>query len=88
MPLTLTLLVLDARPKFADGLPDGTIDPSAIRKKITSRTKAVRITHVWGLPCEMDEVLDICELRSLSTLDASQALGTLTRVEKSGLFFT
>lgn len=52
------------------------IDPEEIRRKITSRTKAVVIVHLWGLPCKVDEIRRICEEFDLRIIeDASHAHG-------------
>jgi perosamine synthetase len=52
------------------------IDPEEIRRKITSRTKAVVIVHLWGLPCKVGEIRRVCEEFDLRIIeDASHAHG-------------
>ncbi|MEY2482664.1 MAG: perosamine synthetase [Verrucomicrobiota bacterium] len=52
------------------------IDPDEIRRKITPRTKAVVIVHLWGLPCKVDEIRRVCEEFDLRIIeDASHAHG-------------
>ena len=52
------------------------IDPDEIRRKITPRTKAVVIVHLWGLPCKVDEIRRVCEQFGLRIIeDASHAHG-------------
>jgi perosamine synthetase len=52
------------------------IDPAEIRRKITSRTRAVVIVHLWGLPCKVDEIRSVCEEFDLRIIeDASHAHG-------------
>ncbi len=51
------------------------ISPSEIRKKITPRTKAIIPVHYGGLPCEMDEILNIAREFNLKVIeDAAHAL--------------
>ena len=35
------------------------INPKKIEDKITSNTKAIMITHLYGKPCEMEPILEI-----------------------------
>ena len=57
---TTSTLHANAVPVYADVLEDRfTIDPEDIEKKITPRTKAISIVNIYGLPCEMDEIMHI-----------------------------
>ncbi|MEK7129099.1 MAG: aminotransferase class I/II-fold pyridoxal phosphate-dependent enzyme, partial [Patescibacteria group bacterium] len=49
------LLFTGAKPVLCDCDSNGNIDPQEIEKKITSKTKGVVITHMWGIPCQMDK---------------------------------
>lgn len=45
------------RPVFADILPGRlTIDPQKVREKITSDTRAILATHIYGNACEIEEL--------------------------------
>ncbi|MXP56789.1 DegT/DnrJ/EryC1/StrS aminotransferase family protein [Pantoea sp. Mhis] len=67
---------LGAELKFADCKDNGNIDPEKVESLITSKTKAVVITHMWGIPCDMDELIDICTRYNLLLLeDSSHAHG-------------
>ena len=46
-------------PIFCDSLDNGNISPEAIAAFITPRTKAVVVTHMWGMPCNMRAIRDI-----------------------------
>ncbi|KAK7946817.1 lipopolysaccharide biosynthesis protein rffA [Apiospora aurea] len=46
-----------AVPVFCDCLEDGNMDPDEILRRQTFRTKAVIVTHMWGLPCRMKEIV-------------------------------
>lgn len=61
------------------------IDPADIARKITLRTKAVVIVHLWGLPCQVDEIQKICIERGLHLIeDASHAHGATFHGKKCG----
>lgn len=53
-----------------------TIDPEAIRKAITPRTKAIIPVHMVGLPCRMDAIMAIAREHNLAVIeDTAQACG-------------
>jgi len=62
---------------FADVDPATfTLDPAALERAITPATRAVVPTHLYGLPCEMDGILDIAARHSLTVVeDCAHALG-------------
>ncbi|KAI4271838.1 MAG: hypothetical protein LQ337_005722 [Flavoplaca oasis] len=47
------------KPIFCDAMKNGTISPSAIANAITTKTKAVVVTHMWGIPSHMDAIRSI-----------------------------
>lgn len=76
-----------AKPVLCDCLPDGNIDPVTITQKITARTKAVVITHMWGIPCDMDEIMAICKQHQLALIeDCSHAHGARYKNQLVGTF--
>jgi perosamine synthetase len=52
------LLALGATPVLADCDETGSLDPEQVRQCFTSRTRAVVVTHMWGIPCNMTGILD------------------------------
>ncbi len=61
------------------------IDPEDMRSKITPRTKAVVIVHLWGLPCRVDGIREVCdEFGLLVVEDASHAHGAVHHGQKCG----
>ena len=51
------------------------MDPDLIEDKITERTKALIVTHVLGLPAEMDRIVDIAHRHGLVVIeDTAHAL--------------
>ena len=67
---------LGAKPVLVDCAPDTlNIDPAALERAITSRTKAVIPVHFAGHPCEMDAILEIAAAHRLTVVeDAAHAL--------------
>ena len=61
------------------------IDPSRIRDAINNRTKAILAVHLYGLPCQMNEILEIAEETDLKVIeDAAQAQGAEHRGKRVG----
>src|SRR3989344_660907 len=70
------LLSTGAVPVFCDAGENGNIDPREIERKITKKTKGVVVTHMWGIPCEMDAIVKICKKNKILLLeDCSHAHG-------------
>ncbi len=56
------------------------LDPEDVEKKITSRTRAMVVVHLWGMPSKMDALLPIAERHDLKVFeDASHAHGAKWR---------
>lgn len=66
-----------ATPVFVDIDKDTwDIDPKEIEKSITSKTKAIIPVHLYGNPCDMDEIMKIAEKYGLYVIeDATESLG-------------
>ncbi|HEY6142130.1 MAG TPA: DegT/DnrJ/EryC1/StrS aminotransferase family protein [Flavobacterium sp.] len=77
-----------ASPVFVDSLEGNwQIDPSDVIKKITSRTKAIMAVHLYGHPCDMDALLEICKKNNLFLIeDCAEAIGTLYKGKHVGTF--
>ena len=77
-----------AKPVFVDSLKDTwQIDPEDIKRKITSKTKAIMAVHLFGLPCEMDSLQTICNNHGLFLIeDCAEALGTYYKKNHVGTF--
>ena len=75
----LAIVAAGARPVFADLDPRTlNLDPGAVARAITSRTKAILPVHLYGHPVDMDPLLDLARERRLHVLeDACQAIGAL-----------
>lgn len=63
------------------------IDAEDLKKKITKNSRAVVVQHAFGLPCEMDEILEICRQYSLILIeDCAHSLGAEYKNKKVGTF--
>jgi dTDP-4-amino-4,6-dideoxygalactose transaminase len=67
-----------AIPVFADiNLDTFNIDPQEIEKKISPKTKAIIVVHLFGQACEMDEIISIAQQHKLKVIeDTAQGWGT------------
>jgi perosamine synthetase len=73
----MVILMQGAKAVFADiQYETGNIDPSSIKDKITSKTKAILPVHWGGYPCDMDEINEIASKNGAAVIeDAAHALG-------------
>ncbi len=77
-----------ATPVFCDIRPETlTIDPDDIELRITPRTKALCVVHVFGNVCDMDRICDIADRHNLALIeDASHAHGAMWKGRPVGGF--
>ena len=77
-----------AKPVFVDADKDTwNIDVTKIEEKITQNTKAIIPVHVFGNPCNMDEIEKIAKTHNLYILeDAAEAHGAEYKGKKTGSF--
>ena len=85
---TTSTLHCNAIPVYADVLPDKfTIDPEDIERKITPKTKAIQIVSVYGLPCEMDEIMYISKKYGIPVIeDNAECFGSRYKGKLVGTF--
>ena len=84
-----TALAVDsvgAKPVFIDCDPDTySINIDLIQSKITPHTKAIIPVHLYGIPADMDPIMDMAAHHDLFVLeDAAQAHGALYKGKKVG----
>lgn len=61
------------------------IDPKKIEEKITSRTCAIMVVHLYGKVCEMDAINNIAKKHNLKVVeDCAQAHGAKYKNKKAG----
>jgi len=90
-PMTFTatanvILHTNAQPVFVDIDPQTlNINHHLIEPVITCKTRAILPVHFRGIPCEMDEILDIARRHSLFVIeDAAHAIETRYKGRKVG----
>jgi len=84
----LAVLRQHAKPVPIDcNVEDWNIKISDIEKKITKKTKAIIITHIYSFPNDMDKILKICKKRKIFVIeDAAEVLGLNYKSNKCGSF--
>jgi perosamine synthetase len=73
-----SIAYVGATPIFVDSCENSwNIDPEQIVSKITEKTKAIMVVHLYGNPCAMKEILNICKQHNLLLIeDAAEAFGS------------
>ncbi len=68
---------LGAKSVFADIRPDTyNLDPSELERRVTPRTRAIIVVHLYGLSADMDPILAFAKTRKLPVIeDNAQAIG-------------
>lgn len=63
------------------------IDPKLIEEKISSKTSAICVTHLYGKSCRMEDICDIAEKFSLKIVeDCAQSHGASLNGKMTGTF--
>ncbi|MBN3038335.1 MAG: DegT/DnrJ/EryC1/StrS family aminotransferase [Candidatus Omnitrophica bacterium] len=63
------------------------IDPEKIREKITPRSKVIIPVHLYGQPCDVEEIMEIARENNLLVIeDCAQAIGAEYKGKKVGSF--
>lgn len=77
-----------ATPVFVDSLKESwQMNPQDVRKKLTDKTKALIAVHLYGHPCDMDELCAICRENDLFLIeDCAEAIGSEYKGKKTGAF--
>ena len=61
------------------------IDPDLIEEKITDKTKAIMIVHLYGQPCDMDRINSLAKKYNLKVIeDCAQAHGAKYKEKRIG----
>jgi perosamine synthetase len=85
-----SILYVGARPVFVDiDINTFNIDPVHIEKAITPHTKAIMPVHLFGLPANMDAIMEIARQHNLAVIeDACQSHGAEFKGKRVGSFGT
>jgi perosamine synthetase len=76
-----------AAPVFVDCDETWNMDVSQVEEKITPRTKAIMAVHTYGLPVDMDPLMEIAFRRKVTLIeDAAEVVGLIYDGTKCGAF--
>lgn len=83
-----SIVTAGAAPVLVDCEPNTwNMDVTQIEAKITARTKAILVVHIYGLPVDMDPVLELCRKHKLLLIeDAAEMHGQSYKGQKCGSF--
>jgi dTDP-4-amino-4,6-dideoxygalactose transaminase len=79
---------LGAKPVFVDIRPDTyNLDAEQLERRITPRTRAIIVVHLYGLVADMDPILAFARARNLPVIeDSAQAIGASYKGRPAGSF--
>jgi dTDP-4-amino-4,6-dideoxygalactose transaminase len=82
------LFLLGAVPVLCDAGDDwGNVTAATLEQRITSKTRALVVTHLWGQPCELEPILALATKRGLPLIaDCSHAHGSTYRGHDVGAY--
>jgi len=80
------ILYAGATPVFVDVSPDRfTMDPDALAKAITPRTRAIIVVHLYGQMADMDPILALAKAHGIPVIeDCAQAHGAEYKGRRTG----
>ena len=83
--VALPVLYQQAKPILTDVNDDYNISVEDMKEKITKRTKAVIVPHMFGYPADLDEIKELCEENNIYLVeDCAQAIGAIYNDKKVG----
>lgn len=84
-PPVFAVLQLGALPVFADTDYSHTLDPKDVKNKITERTRAIIVAHMYGIVADMGAILEIAQEHGLYVIeDCTECFGGVYRGKKTG----
>ncbi|MBI3947231.1 MAG: DegT/DnrJ/EryC1/StrS family aminotransferase [Armatimonadetes bacterium] len=87
-PTTATVIpAVGATTVFCDVDADThNVDPADIARRITPKTRAIVVLHIWGNPCDMGPILELARPRGIVVIeDCSHAHGAVWQGTKVGV---
>tara|TARA_Y100000816_G_scaffold292387_1_gene287385 strand:+ start:1381 stop:2520 length:1140 start_codon:yes stop_codon:yes gene_type:complete len=84
----LAVIKQQAKPILIDcNMENWNIDINQLKRKISSKTKAIIITHIYSFSNDMKKILDICKGKKLYIIeDAAEVIGLRYKKKKCGSF--
>lgn len=85
--VALPILYQRAKPILADVKDDYNISVNDIKNKITGKTKAVIVPHMFGYPADINEIKELCNEKDIYLIeDCAQSIGAKYQKHKVGTF--
>ncbi|MDD5363574.1 MAG: DegT/DnrJ/EryC1/StrS family aminotransferase [Ignavibacteria bacterium] len=83
-----SILYTGATPVFVDSLETTwQMDPEDVKKKITKKTKAIMVVHLYGQMCDMEAIMKIANEHNLFVIeDCAEAFGSKFKGKCAGTF--
>ena len=84
----LSVIKSGLKPILVDAdLTTWNMNPDQVIKKITKKTKAIIITHIYGFPVDMKKILSICKKKNIKIVeDAAEMIGQTYYGQRCGSF--
>ena len=84
----LQIVRVGAKPVLVDVDPlTMNMDVGQVKSKINSKTKAIMAVHIYGLPVDLDPLLDLCKKHKLKLIeDAAELIGQTYNGKPCGSF--
>lgn len=82
------IVQVGATPVFVDSARDTwQMSTDDIRSRLTDRTRAIMVVHLYGHPCDMDPILEVARERDIFVIeDCAEALGAVYKGRHVGQF--
>jgi perosamine synthetase len=82
------ILAAGATPVFVDSDPQAwQMDPAAVARKVTARTRAIMAVHLYGGMCDMPSLMEIARRHDLFVIeDCAEAFGSRLDGKAAGAF--
>lgn len=81
------ITINDATPVFVEPDTYFSIDADRIEEKITSKTKAILVVHLYGQAAQMDKIIELCKKYNLRLVeDCAQSHGARFNGQMTGTF--
>jgi len=83
-----SIVYTGAKPVFVDSIESTwQIDPEDIKRKITNKTKAIMVVHLYGHPADMDPIVKIAKDNNIFLIeDCAESFGAYYKGKHTGTF--
>ena len=79
------IIATGAKPVYADITKSLTLDPEDVKKRITPKTKAILVQHTFGIPTDMDAIMQVAKEHNLFVIeDVAHTIGEEYKKRKLG----